>query len=274
MVNNTETYWDVDGTSLHTYAWSIETMGGIALPNFRGEDITIPGQPGQTWVPKQPDSRILTLAMWLRGTADGAGAFASTKNLYQSAYNNLVRLLWTPGRQFDLTKRFYDGGVLKTAVAKGEFAGGLAPRQFGNSAGKCTIDIKLADPYFYETAFNSVNLAAGNNSVLVAGNAPTSNIQVNVVGPRVNPKLINSTMGVEFTYPRSLLTSETASIFVRTYDASELSGGAGTAFDTSSWVIHAGATQWLVMKPGTNTINLSSTSGIGTVQLQHKAAWV
>lgn len=274
MVNNTETYWEADGQSLHTYARSIETIGGISLPNFRGEDITIPGQPGQTWVAKQPDSRILPLAIWLRGTADGVGGYITTKSAYQSAYNDLVRLLWTPGRQFDLTKRFYDGGVLKTATAKAEFAGGLAPTMHGNSLGKCTVDLKLADPYFYEATFNSVNLAAGNNNVVVAGNAPTNNIQVNVVGPRVNPKLINSTLGVEFTYPRSLLTSETASIFVRTYDASELSGGAGTAFDTSSWVIHAGETQWLVMKPGTNVINLSSTSGIGTVQLQHKAAWV
>src|SRR5688572_22025127 len=108
MVNNTETYWEADGTSLHTFAWSIETLSGLGPPPLRGEDVTIPYSPGQQHVPKTFDSNKLTLAIQLRGVNPnaGSGVTAASRRQIMNNWNDLVRLLWTPGRQLALTKRF------------------------------------------------------------------------------------------------------------------------------------------------------------------------
>lgn len=463
-MNNTETYWEADGQSLHTFARSIETLSGMGPPPLRGEDITIASQPGQQWVDKVFDSNTITLAMWLRGikptvkvrenlvlnpkpnsvpggyaspgtfsltadgltvtlsstttpyvftsyTKDGAkagqvyafrakvkgvmapGSVATTANVrphkrtgnqyfslaspvsinldgttqeiafywkatqdvpageffelsvvangtalatstlsidevmiedvgteipttppkpffyalstppskgvyrwsgaayaspsvwevgnqggkvskaqFQSNWNDLIRLLWTPGRQVALRKRFYDGLILRQATALAEYAGGLQPSMMGPAAAKCTIDMKIAGGLFYDDNLQTVPLVNGDNNIEVLGNAPTHNILVTINGARSNVKVRNKTHGVEFTYPRPLLTGHVATIEVMDYEAQHSNGGVG--YDSSSSVLHTGAPQWLILRPGLNVINLQSDSGTGAVVLQYRGAWV
>lgn len=273
-MNNTETYWEADGQSLHTFARSIETLSGMGPPPLRGEDITIASQPGQQWVEKIPDSNTLTLAMWLRGVDQdaGSGASATNKKQYQSNWNDLMRLLWTPGRQVALRKRFYDGLILRQATGRAEYAGGLQPTLIGNSAARCTIDLKIAGAFFYDDNLQTVPLVNGDNNIIVLGNAPTHNIGVTINGARANVRLRNVTHSVEFTYPRPLLSGHSATIGVLDYEAQH--SGGGPAFDSSSDIIHTGAPQWLVLRPGLNVINLSADSGTGSVVLQYRGAWV
>lgn len=221
------------------------------------------GTPGAQWN-GPADESTSTLFMELRdGTPD--------KAQFQSNWNDLIRLLWTPGRQVALRKRFYDGGVLRAATAMVEYAGGLQPSMIGNNAAKCTIDLSIARGVFYNDVEAVHGLINGDNYITVLGNAPTTNIQVTIQGARTNAKLRNTTLGVEFTYPRVLNSGITATIDVDNYLVTDTSQ---PAKDMSTAVIHSGDDQWLTLVPGVNVINLSSSFGTGAVTLRYRAAWV
>lgn len=273
MPNTIETYWEADGVSLHTYAWSVETLGGMGPPPLRGEDIVVPLRNGEVWVPKKFSANVLTLSMWLRGVAAdaGSGVVQETQQMYEERYNDLVRLLWTPGRQLALTKRFYDQGSLRVAVAMAEFRGGLAPVKSGRAFGRCTVDLKIAEGVFYDQAYRTVNLNNGDNTITVPGNAPTSKILVNINGARNQPRIRNTSLGVDFIYNRSVLTGNTAIVNTDTFDVSE---SGAPAYDGAPYIINSGDEQWLTLRPGVNVINVSSVSGAGAINLQYKAAWV
>lgn len=275
MPNNTETYWDINGQSLHTFARSIETLGGIGIPNYRGDDYVIPYRPGEVWVPKELGSNVITLAMWLRGIPQDANAdSAANKAQYQSNWNDLIRLLIPrPGYQLQLTRRFYDGGVLRTAMALAEYAGGLSPKMIGNNANKCSIDLKLADPNFYDTTTGTAALPNGTTVVNVPGNNTTYNLFITALGARNNLLVENLTTGVSFTYSGQIPSGSTAIIAPMNFNATE-QAGAGSPVDTSVRVLQSGSPFWFNLAPGNNSIRVSSSSGTGTVTLSYKGAWI
>lgn len=273
MPNNTLTYWEADGQSLHTYAKSITTLSGMGPPQFRGADHTVPLKPGQTWVPKTFDANTITLAMVLRGIAEHATNIdgTPTKAQYQSNWNDLIRMLWKPGQLVSLRKRFYDGGILRQASALVEYKGGLQPTMIGDKASRCTVDLNVLSGVFFDDNLTTEPLVNGNQNITVLGNAPTTRIFVTVNGARVNPKIRNNTAGVEFTYPRTLLAGATVVADVENFGVTD---SASPGVDMSPYVTQDGFAQWLVLRPGVNQINVSSTSGTGTVSLQYRAAWV
>lgn len=267
MVNNTETYWEADGESLHTYAHSIESLTGLMQPpSLRGNDGQVAYLPGDIWEEKVPESRILPLGMWVIG---------STMAEFQSNWNDLVRLLWTPGRQFDLTKRFYDGGLLRVATAKAEYSGGMSPSMIGQKGARCVVDVKLADPYFYDDTPQVFNLVDGDNTINIRGNSPTRNIIATINGARDNTIIRVKSPGVahQFQYNGSLAASDVATISSQDYTSMTSVGGA-PAFDTELLVTHTGSRYWMILQPGDNVVNLTSDFGIGSVQLTVRGAWV
>jgi hypothetical protein len=276
-MNNTETYWEADGRSLHTYAHSIETLSNIAIPNFRGENDVVPLTPGATWVEKVPDQNVITLGMWARGVDPDAGGGASqaTKRQYQKNYHDLVRMFWNPRRQVALTKRFYDGDgddpISATALV--EYAGGLAPTMIGNNAGKFTVDLRLADPFFYADTLLEVPLVNGDNIIEVPGDAPTLNAMFTINGARTNTRILNKTNEFQFTYPQAVLAGEYVRIEPKTYDAFHKPVNA-PEYDASTRVIWQGGYQWMQLEHGTNVIHVQSTSGAGVINLQARGAWV
>lgn len=275
MSNSTLTYWEVDGVSLQTYAWDIETIGGdrLAPPKLRGKDLVIPGQAGERWMPKQVDARTITLGMWVIGTEeDGSAPTGSLYRQWDDNFRKLRQLLWTPGRQFTLTKRFYVDGVLKTASAKAQFASGIIPSMNGRARGVFSVDLQLADPYFY-SAERVINLSTGSQTVEVEGDAVTRNIKIHVDGPRLNPKIRNSTMGVEVEYHADLSSGDDLDIDVRAY-SSVTDPGTGPAFNSIGSIRHTGDPNWLLLQPGDNTVVVSSDTGIGSVQLTIQEAWL
>lgn len=276
MPNNTETYWSVGGESLHTYARSIETLGpALRVPKFRGTNLVVLNRPGDIHVPKVMDSNTITLQMWVRGIAEGSTLGGSPNRVdFDSNWNNLVRLLWNSGRRFNLTKRFYDkaSNTLITATAVAEFVGGFEPTMVGANAGKFQVDLKISDALFFADTVQTVTLVNGDNIVAVAGNADTLNFDVEILGIRNNTTLWNKTNGTRFTYPDSVPTSGKATISPLKFEA-EYQLGVGAPVDTTYKVEHSGATQWMILRPGNNTINLASTSGSGTVRMLIRGAW-
>lgn len=162
MANYTDTYWDVDGTSLETYAWGIQQLveAREAPPPLRGEDYVIPEAAGQLWVPKVPDSRVITLEMWVIGQ-DAAGNVTDDAG-WRANLRALRALLWVPDAQVTLTKRWRaSGGGVDSASAEVQYAGGLTyeVEDRGLMVARTSVDLKLADPYFYGTTSGEFTLA-------------------------------------------------------------------------------------------------------------------
>lgn len=275
MSNSTETYWEVDGVSLQTFAFDIETLGGsrLAPPRLRGDDIVIPHAPGELWQPKQVDSRVISLGMWVIGTDEDG--FAPTGNLYRqwdSNFRKLRQLLWTPRRQVTLTKRFYVGDELKTASAKAQFSSGIAPVMQGRARGTFTVDLLLSDPYFYGPEI-SVTLPNGSTTLEVEGDDVTSNISFHVEGARKNLKVRNSTLNVDFEYHADLNSLDEVDIDVKTFTSTTYPNGM-PSYRSSGDIRHTGAPQWLLLEPGDNTLVVSSDTGIGPVTMTYQEAWL
>ena len=276
MTNTTDTYWDVDGVSLQTLAFNIVTLGGdrLAPPPLRGGNVQVPYSPGQRWVPKQVDQRSISLGMWVIGARED-GSVPTTqlaRRQFDDNWQKLRKLLWTPLREIVLTKRFYVSGVLKTAQAKAQFRSGLEPMMSGPARAQFTVDLALADPYFYSTEV-STPLSTGSQVVSVEGDDRTRKIKIHVVGPRTNVKIRNDTLGIDVEYHDALLTGDTLDIDVAAFTSST-DPDATAPFNSEGSIRATGDAFWLLLAPGDNTIIVSSDSGSGAVTLTHQAAWL
>lgn len=279
MVNNTETYWSAKGESLHTFARSIESLGpGLRAPGMRGDDVTIPSRPGKVWMEKTPDSRTLPLGMWVLGLEEeGPGATDTSQSQFHTNWNNLVRLLWTPGEQFELTKRFYDGSTLiRSATALAEYSSGLEPTMIGKKAARTVVELSLADPYFYDDTQQVFNLVDGGQTINIRGNAPTRNIMITVNGSRNNTIIRRTSPNPahQVQLISDLSAGDVTTIDVSDYSAVTDPAGTPVAYDSSVDVRHSGSRAWLELKPGDNVINVSSTAGIGSIQMVVRGAWI
>lgn len=302
MTDTTKTFWDVDGESLQTYAQNITTLGGDRLtpPPVRGANLTVPFAPGEVWVPKVPDARTITLGMWISG-ANEDGTIPTSPGPNQKFMDNwrtLRRLLWRPRRQFTLTKRFWlpraelvAAGVdadalprngtyrLLSASAKGEFAGGLSPQMDGPGHAAFTVDIRLADPYFYsaqiERPFSvmaGTGLPGPTQTIEVLGDDRTLAIGVEFEGPMASPKLTNHDWAVEFTYGIPVSDGIRAAVDVKDFQA--LHDLDGTTYTSAGAVTHSGDAFWMFLEPGSNELELTATSGTGTATLTYQPVWL
>jgi hypothetical protein len=267
MVNTTDLYWSVDGVSLNTHAQNIESLAGLmAPPEMRGEDQLIPYAIGEKWVEKIPDSRILPLGMWVIG---------NTRDEFDDNWAALVKLLWTPGRQFNLTKRFRRGGITYSATAKAEFVGGLQPSMIGRKGAKFTVDLKLADPYFYDDALTTLTISSARANYTVLGDAPTHNLEFVIDGSRGPLEFINWTNDHDMILSRATASNELTRIYTQYWQAWREVDGGGIN-DISSMVRHNGGNMWMTLDPGINDIQMVESAPVGTglIQIKARGAWL
>lgn len=274
-------FWDVDGTSLQTYAYNIETWGSTGAggggretpPPPRGANIVVLGRPGQQYQPKVPDSRVITISMWVIGAnPDGtAPVDGDLRAAFEYNFKMLRNLLMRPYKQFQLTKRFREYGSTEvvTATALAEFSTGLDVQMTGELRGIFTVDLLLADPYFYEPAINTPQLSTlGSTALDLTGDARSFKVTANFTGPIVNPKL--SITGPEYTCWAQLTdninTGEVASL--DSYNKRAIHGSKVV----STNVTHAGSSLWLFIEPGINTFILSALSGTGSATVSYQKA--
>src|SRR6201995_5948371 len=159
-----------NGVGLARPYWSVASMGGsrFAVPVLRGNDIEIPYREGKQWRPKFPDSRVVTLLMWTAGIDQNSGIPAADQRL---AFNDNLRQLrsmfFTTGAsgsaQGTLTRKWYitqngSPGIV-TASALGELGGAMEPTMNGRTGASLSVDILLADPYFYGATLTPTALA-------------------------------------------------------------------------------------------------------------------
>lgn len=284
MSNSTDEYWDVDGQSLQTYAFNIQSWGGDrqAPPSFRGSNVVIPGMPGRIATERQVDSRVITLGMWVVGaTEDGnAPEGGSRRSEFERNWDKLTALLWTPRRMITLTKRFrrFGSDTVIVASAKGRFAGGLAPTMNGTTRALFTVDIELADPYFYgaEVALPAFTGVSSSQDVTVLGDDRTTAVMVEISGNRVNTKIkVTNPSGEVQTlnYTYSLGSTDKASIDVKNFSA-RTTPGSGSSFPSGGLISHTGGTFWLALDPGISKVEVTSTSGAGNVVIKYKPVFI
>lgn len=275
-MNTTEAYWAVDDQSLQTLAYNIETLGGRdEPPSLRGSDLIIPGRVGEIWQPKTVGSRIIPLAMWVRGAEDDGTVpsnWSDRRSLFDQNWRMLRNLLWQENRQFELSKRIMVDGQLRKVVAKAQFNAGLTRTMSPGDLAKFTVDLKLTDPYFYDENYTSRPLNNGANEITIGGDARTSKIIVNVSGARTNPRILNDTLDIDFTYAGQVLTGASLRADIDAFNAT-ITANSVTSKDNSK-ISHSGDRYWLLLRPGSNSIVLSSSAGTGSVNLQVKAAWL
>lgn len=303
MTNTTQTYWSVDGESLQTFAFNISLLGGDrdAPPALRGSDINVPYLPGSVWTPRTPESRTITLGMWVAG-ANEDGTIPISENLrrtYDRNWKHLRRLLWTPRRQFTLTKRFWvetaeleAGGVnttslpkdglwsLYTATAKASYAGGLNPQMTGPARATFTVDLLLSDPFFYgptvEFLFSTATGGSNpgpNRTVTILGDDLSTQVEVEFLGPLTSPRMTNSTEGALWLqYSTVVPVGERAVAYVKDFKATHFPTGA--PFKSSGYVSHDGDHFWLYLDKGTTTLMLTTQAGTGTAKVRYQPSWL
>jgi hypothetical protein len=232
-VNNTEEWWSINGVSLHQYGWSVTTVGGSRydLPPRRGSNQMIAYRPGQVLRKKLPDSRPITLLMFMVGFPAGAESAQrlledfDQRTQWNDNWDFLRRLVWEPYIGADgliqLTRRWRltapkfptsrsssdpscivgDPGVpasgvsrIVAATANAENTGTMAPNMTGRFRSDFQFDLNLPDPYFYSSSAVTATLNPG-QTVWVWNDghdvAAHSFVTVRFVGPLTNPSLRN-----------------------------------------------------------------------------------
>lgn len=305
MTSTTETFWDIDGASLQTYAWNIETLGGdrMAPPRLRGADLTVPTRPGTVWTPKVPDAKTITLGMWVQGSnADGTiPQNENARRTFDRNWRMLRNLLWRPGQQFTLGKRFWvpteeleaanapAGYAIATegewsliyAQTKASFGTGLTPSMQGGAHAAFTVDLVLNDPFFYSapleiefSATTGAGLSGPDREFSVLGDYRTTKIAMHFEGPLTTPRLTLLTAPHEtwFQYASPIADGDTVDTNVDAFEVIHTATDA--TYRAAGNVRHKGDWNWFYLQPGATRVVLSVQEGTGVGSLSYFPAWL
>ncbi len=164
LLATTEEYWEVDPgrlvrgewvydqpVSLATLAYNISTLAGReGIPVADGENIRVATKAGRRWVPKTPDQKQLSLAMWAQGTnTDGSipkDVYLRTK--FWENYNKLKQLFAVWDRQILLRRRVptrFGVMVMHTWV---EPISQMDLNPTGPMRAVFTVDLMMNDPFW------------------------------------------------------------------------------------------------------------------------------
>lgn len=151
----TDEWWSIDDTVLNTYAFNIATIAGTEqLPPMRGDNVLVGQRPGRRWVPKVPDQRVISLAMWVIGAQKGGQLTQDQRARFRTNWEQLKALFGQPGVQMLARRRYRlldDDGVqyIHERHALVEIAGTMDLDAQGHTAGAFVVDLLMADPFWY-----------------------------------------------------------------------------------------------------------------------------
>lgn len=259
-------YWN--GVSLMSQYWNIGTIGGsrFSLPVLRGQNYEVPYRAGQVWRPKYPDQRTITLAMWLNGVATSAIAYPAPDA--RLAFNNnlqqIRQLFWTRqgaggSLQGQLQRNWYltqGTNKLVTSTAMAEIAGSMDLTMSGRLHAAFSVDLLLADPYFYGaqqtvacTGASTTCTALGEG---VVGEGQPSSVSAFTVQLSAAATVTNGTAGVAFTF------SQAGAQYPVTIDILNYTAVDNAGINQVAGLTHTGSRMWMVLLPGANTITVSA----------------
>jgi hypothetical protein len=259
-------YWN--GTALNQPYWNISTLGGsrFSLPVLRGQNYEVPYRAGQVWRPKYPDQRTITLAMWLTGVASASVAYPAPDQ--RLAFNNnlqsLRQLFWTRqgaggSLQGQLQRNWYltqGTNKLVTSTAMAEIAGSMDLTMSGRLHAGFSVDLLLADPYFYGaqqsvacTGASTTCTALGEG---VVGEGQPSSVAGFTVQLSAAATVTNGTAGVGFSF------SAAGAQYPVTVDVLNYTVVDNAGINQVAGLTHTGSRMWMVLLPGANVITVSA----------------
>lgn len=274
LPSTTDEVWAWNGISLNQPYWDTATIGGtrLALPTLRGQDIELAYRSGKAWRAKYPDSRTITLVMWVAGIDQTTGNPASDQRLaWNNNWQQMRQAFWTRNLagsvQGQLSRLWYltQGGVsqLVAATALGEVAGSMEPAMTGRTRADFSVDILLADPYFYGSPQTAALTLGVDQPVTNLGEGVVGEGQPSSVcsftatfnGPLTFPTITNSTWGVSVSYLGTVASGVSLTMDFLRFTCTDSTGANQIAY-----VAHAGSRVWLGLGPGVNHLTLSSLS--------------
>lgn len=278
MTVTTEEYWEVDGVTLNTLAYNIETLSGrVNVPPLRGTDLTVAYRSGNLWRQKTPGARTLTLGMWVRDS-DVDGVAATTDQARRAAYNDNLRTLqrlFFKRTELVITKRIRTESGLLTVSGLGQLSGQMELSPEGYNLGRLVIDFMMADPFFYGSLITSSNIVTGASATVVnniGDDYADRKILVEFhggAGGLVNPQLVNNTTGATISLSAaSVIIGDTWTVDVENFNAYNNAAPTVTKIDK---VVHSGARTFFNLAPGNNSIVLTddtATTGYAVVKLE------
>lgn len=271
-------FWDVDGVPLNSYCWAIKSIGGSrkSLPALRGDNSLHPQRPGRRFKPKQPDSKVITLAMWVAGVDPDTNLPSNNNQSVQwnDNWEMLQRLVWTPDREVSLTRRWLTNAAsptLVSATASAQIAGSMEPTMTGRTRADFAVDFLLADPFFYG---GEVTVRVPVNSTVTVLNPGDSAVRhaefdITFEGNSVNPILLNETNGVWMQVNTLIPLDTDVSVDVASFNAIRSTDGTSVA----SSIKQGGDRHWMRLEPGVNRMKLTG-SGSGTAVISFRPPYV
>ncbi len=302
-MNSTDEYWTIDGVSLHQHGWSVQTVGGTryAVPPMRGANTVAAGVPGEFWLPKVVDKRVIDLPMFLIGADPATGNAVDDPRLrWNDSWAFLRQVLWNPDRQLVLGRRWLRTdpitGVpgIQYAVAAAQLINDLPSSMTGRTRSTFTAQLELAHPFFYGPA-QAFSLPINTPvSVVNAGDytAWSKNLYVDLRGRLVTPTVTVTTSAgaaCKFTYQGTVAAGELVTLDVGAFVALATTDPAlfgditKTAFSPSSqprsqrtgFIAHSGTRPWLALARGANTVRLTAAAGsTGVARLRFSPPYV
>jgi len=279
MSNSSQEYWEINGTSLNQYCWSIKTIGGsrLAVPKLRGDNALYPFRDGRVFRAKQADSRVITLAMFVAGINPSTDKPESRQDIqFNDNWRALQQLFWSPNEQLTVTRRWWqnpNAPVLRTATALCELAGTMDPTMTGRTRADFAVDLLLSDPYFYgdeiETTIQANTTAVINNP----GDIDIwSSITIELNGEMISPIISNTSLDPDVWFRvNTAVVADEINIDVGQFSVIN-------SFDNSNLVgsvTHSGDRAWMKLRPGNNSIKLTSLgNSTGNAVLSFKPAYL
>jgi hypothetical protein len=274
--NTTSTYWDVNGQSLQTYAFNVESLAGkFNTPPLRGQDRQFAYKAGAAHRDRTFDSNTLQLGMWVLGANENGTVSAGKEFLFRANMKKLQQLFVSPyGKEFAITKRWRDssGGPVISATGYGILPQGLQPATEGGPyRAKVVADILMADPFFYGAPV-TVPIPLGAPVVINnPGDVVSNRMTITYTGQLSNPVLTNTTpnpdvwlkLGTALAIGDSITVDVDQTTVKRTSDSANLIGA----------VTHSGARAWMGLLPGTNSIQLTTDIGAGAASITYQPVY-
>jgi hypothetical protein len=275
-VNTVDEYWSWtppggSAISLQQPWLGVATIGGsrLGVPTLRGQDYEVPFRSGMVWRPKFPGPRTVTLVMWTAGIDQATGVPADDQRLaWNDNWNAIRRAFWNRGvlgslrgtltRQWLLTQ----GGVpvMVSADALAEVAGSMEPAMTGRTRADFSVDLLLADPYFYGPV--RTQTVARNNTTLVTsrgdgvvGEGTGGSFTATFTGPLTSP-VLTSDAGLSVSLDLFLPAAYTVTLDLLNFTATDSLGANQVAA-----VSHSGSRMWMALPSGDSTLMLTSGSG-------------
>lgn len=258
--------WLFNGVPLQSAGqWSISTFGGsrFGMPTLRGQNVEVPYRAGQAWRAKYPDQRTVTLTMWLTGDASSSQPYpASDSRLaFNDNWQALRAAFWLRGAdgsvQGKLTRNWYlsaGGPGLVTATAMAEVAGSLDLTMNGRTGAAFTVDLLLADPYFYGSQISQQVGASGtitNPGDGICGEGFASPVNSFTIACSAPTTVSNTTAGTSLTVASGPAFPVTVDVLG--YTATDANGA-----NVIGSLTHTGSRLLGCLLPGENNITVSS----------------